>query len=65
MTNRDCVFLITCLVWVVANLGVCLLFGSDAMFWSEFGVLAVFGVIIVADRKSVRFNRWLNSKVGK
>lgn len=59
-TNKDLVAWGIVLVWLVLNVSVYFLYGSDSLFFSNNAMVVIIAALILVKVKNERFNNWLN-----
>ncbi len=62
-TNKDLVFTISVIIWLVINISTSLLFSSDYIWLSNLVCILLFSILTICKFKSKRFSNWLENNI--
>jgi hypothetical protein len=58
--NKDAIFWGTVILWGFSNIITLLVWGDEAVIFSDTAFIMLFGLLIIAMRLFPNFNKWLN-----
>ncbi len=62
-TNKDLVFTISVIIWLVINISTVLLFSSDYIWLSNLVCILLFSILTICKIKNKRFSNWLENNI--
>ena len=62
-TNKDLVFTISVIIWLVINISTVLLFSSDYIWLSNLVCILLFSILTICKFKNKRFSNWLENNI--
>lgn len=60
-TNKDLIFTISVIIWLIINLSTVLLFSSDYIWLSNLICILLFSILTICKFKIKRFSNWLEN----
>ena len=64
-TNKDLVFTISVIIWLVINISTSLLFSSDYIWLSNLVCILLFSILTICKVRNKRFSNWLENNIEK
>ena len=61
MTNRDLIFIISAIVWLISNILAYIFYKSDGVTISNFIFIILFGSVTLIKIKNRKFGNWLEN----
>ena len=62
-TNKDLVFTISVIIWLVINISTSLLFSSDYIWLSNLVCILLFSILTICKVRNKRFSNWLENNI--
>ena len=62
-TNKDLVFTISVIIWLVINISTVLIFSSDYVWLSNLVCILLFSILTICKIKNKRFSNWLENNI--
>ena len=62
-TNKDLVFTISVIIWLVINISTVLLFSSDYIWLSNLVCILLFSILTIYKVRNKRFSNWLENNI--
>lgn len=62
-TNKDLIFTISVIIWLVINISTVLLFSSDYIWLSNLVCILLFSILTIYKVRNKRFSNWLENNI--